>query len=138
VSGPDVFGTNPYVSKTPVRGRVVAVLRGVSDRRALRIENYRSRAVVRHSVHELMVTDEEVQGGETANRVALIAFFEVLDSGVILQDDRVMIAGVDIGRIAGFNDTHTPNHQNICLTGALSDGATLAIELDAEVCISRQ
>jgi hypothetical protein len=138
MSGPDVFGKDPYVSKTPVRGRVVAVLRGVSEHRGLFIEEYRSRAVVGHSVHELMVTDELVEASTTVDRVGLIAFIEVVDAGVILLDDHVLVAGVDVGSVAGFNDTHMPNHQNICLYGSLLDGAALGIELNAEVLISRE
>src|SRR3712207_6302655 len=54
MSGPSAFGTNPYVSKTPVVGRVVAVLRGVTDRRGLFLTEYRSRAVPAGEIHELM------------------------------------------------------------------------------------
>lgn len=137
VSGPAVFGANPYASKVDVSGRVVAVLRGVTDIRDLVFEDFRSRAVRRDDVHELMITDERVDVGQSANRVALIAFFEVERGGVILLGDRVTIGGADVGFVAGFNETHMPNHQNICLYGELKDGSSLSLALDAEVRISR-
>jgi hypothetical protein len=137
MTGPAVFGTNPYVQKTPVRGRIVAVLRGVTDKRGLHIADFRSRAVPRGVIHELMISDEPVDIGSTVNRVALIAFFEVTEGGVILLGDSVVIDGNTIGIVAGFDETHMPNHQNICLTGNLSDGESLDISLDAPVVFSR-
>ncbi|HUG14081.1 MAG TPA: hypothetical protein VMM78_03600 [Thermomicrobiales bacterium] len=137
MSGPDVFGESPYFSKTDVVGQVVAVLRGVTDQRGLQIEGYRSRAVRAGDVHELMITDEPADIGKTVNHVALIAFFEVTQGGVLLQHDRVTIDGADIGRLAGFNETHMPNHQNICLVGIVQDGAALGVTLCSEVRVSR-
>ena len=136
MSGPAVF-TNPYVAKTPVRGRVVTVLRGVTDRRGLQITDLRSRAVPRHEIHELMITDEEVSLGSRVDRVALLAFFEVTDGGVILVGDVVSVKDRVLGAIAGFDETHMPNHQNICLSGDLRDGESVGVELDAIVEISR-
>jgi hypothetical protein len=138
MSGPLVFGTNPYADKSPVCGRIVAVLRGVSDRRGLHLEAYRSRALPRFGIHEFMITDEQVDVKSTVNRVALLAFFEVTDGGVILLQDRVRIRGIDIGTIAGFDDTHMPNHQNICLAGELQDGVARGLQLGAGVVISRE
>lgn len=137
MTGPAVFGSNPYVSKTDVVGRVVAVLRGVTDSRGLYLESYRSRAVRAGDVHELMITDEPADIETTVDRVALLAFFEVTEAGVILEHDRVQIGDVTVGKIAGFNDTHIPNHQNICLSGQLLDGEALNLQLGAEVRISR-
>lgn len=136
MSGPAVF-TNPYVSKTPVRGRIVTVLRGVTDRRGLQITDLRSRAVPRHEVHELMITDEEASLGSRVDRVALIAFFEVTEGGVMLVGDAVSVGGRVIGTITGFDETHMPNHQNICLYGELRDGESVGLELDATVEVSR-
>jgi hypothetical protein len=137
MTGPAVFGSNPYVDKTDVVGQVVVVLRGVTDQRALAIEEFRSRAVRRGDVHELMITDEVTDVGITVNRVALLAFFEVTTGGVMLQNDRVTVGNRDVGRVAGFNETHMPNHLNVCLGGSLKDGATLDLQLGDEVRISR-
>jgi hypothetical protein len=137
MAGPFVFGMNPYVSKSAVVGRVVAVLRGVTDRRGLYLTEYRSRAVPAGQIHELMVTDEQAPVESTVNRVALIAFFEVTEGGVLLIGDRVTIGGKQVGELAGFDETHMPNHLNICLRGERNDGATLAIGVGDEVRIER-
>jgi hypothetical protein len=137
VSGPVVFGKNPYVSKTDVTGRVVAVLRGVTDQRGLYLTAFRSRAVPAGQIHELMITDEATDVETTVNRVALIAFFEVLDGGVILLDDQVTIGDRVVGTVAGFDETHMPNHQNICLNGDLSDGESIGIAVGDVVRIAR-
>lgn len=137
MSGPAVFGKNPYVAKSDVSGRVVAVLRGVTDRRGLYLTAFRSRAVPAGEIHELMITDEDCDIETTVDRVALIAFFEVRDGGVILIDDRVTIADRAIGSVAGFDETHMPNHQNICLRGERRDGDSFAIRVGDPVRISR-
>ena len=137
MSGPAVFGKNPYVAKSDVTGRVVAVLRGVTDQRGLYLTAFRSRAVPAGAVHELMITDEDLDVESTVNRVALIAFFEVLDGGVILLEDQVTIGEQLVGTVAGFDETHMPNHQNICLRGELKDGETLNIGVGDRVTIAR-
>jgi hypothetical protein len=137
VSGPAVFGKNPYVAKSDVNGRVVAVLRGVTEQRGLYLTAFRSRAVPAGEVHELMITDENCDVESTVNRVALIAFFEVEDGGVILLDDRVTIGDRVVGTVAGFDETHMPNHQNICLRGELQDGESIAIRVGDAVTIAR-
>src|SRR5690554_5655920 len=100
MSGPAVFGPDVYASKRDVTGEVVVVLRGVTDQRGLSIEDLRSRAVPRYAVHELMSTDESGDLGTTANRVALLAFFEVTTGGVILVGDEVHIGGRRVGVVA--------------------------------------
>ena len=137
MSGPAVFGKNPYVAKSDVTGHVVAVLRGVTDRRGLYLTAYRSRAVPKGEIHELMITDEEGDVETTVNRVALIAFFEVAEGGVILLDDQVTIGTRVIGTVAGFDETHMPNHQNICLRGELRDGESIEIRVGDAVRLAR-
>ena len=131
MSGPAVFGPDVYVSKRDVNGRVVAVLRGVTDQRGLALTELRSRAVLQHAVHELMVTDEDADLGATVNRVGLIAFFEVENSGVVLVGDTLYWGERPLGTVAGFNETHMPNHQNICLkVDRLQDGETLGLVVE--------
>ena len=49
---------NTYFAKTVVEGRLVVVLQCTLDNRALRLIAPQSRAVCRHEVHELIMTDE--------------------------------------------------------------------------------
>lgn len=131
MSGPAVFGPNVYASRRDVDGMVVAVLRGVTDQRGLYLTELRSRAVSRHAVHELMITNELADLETTVNHVALIAFFEVTASGVLLVGDEVYWGETLLGTVAGFNETHMPNHQNICLKAAeIQDGETLGLALE--------
>lgn len=132
-----MFGANPYVAKSPVVGRVVAVLRGVTEQRGLYLEMLRSRAVRQHDIHELMITDETAALESTVNRVALLAFFEVVEGGVILENDTVTIGEHTVGVVAGFDETHMPNHQNICLRGVVADGEALGLEVGQRVVLDR-
>lgn len=102
-----------YHGKLPIRGRVAVVLRGLLENRSLNLIKPISRAFPAGTIIELIGTDEEQAGpGATVERIAYIAFVELLDGGVLLAGDRVIIAGREIGVIAGFDDTHMPNHQN--------------------------
>jgi hypothetical protein len=134
LSGPALFGPDPYASKRPVVGRIVVVLRGVTEQRGLALTDYRSRAVPRGQVHELMLTDEAADTGSRVDRVALLAFFEIEAGGVLLVGDRVSCGARELGRLAGFDETHMPNHQNICLVSQdFRDGATQGLELGDEL-----
>lgn len=131
MSGPAVFGPDVYASRRDVHVTVVAVLRGVTEQRGLYLTDLRSRAVLQHAVHELMVTDEPADLTTTVDRVALVAFFEVENSGVILVGDQLYCGDAFLGTVAGFNETHMPNHQNICLkVDRMQDGETLGLQID--------
>lgn len=131
MSGPDAFGTNPYAENRPVSGELVTVLRGVTDSRGLQLEPYRSRAVLAGQVHELMTTNRaDAAPGETVDDVALIGFFEISRSGVLLVGSRVTVGGHDLGTVVGFDDTHMPNHQNICLlVDDFRDGVAMGLSV---------
>jgi hypothetical protein len=136
--GPDVFGANPYADSRPVRGHIVTVLRGIAEQRGLQLESYRSRTAQTGHIHELMVTDEEADPGCRVERVGLIGFFEVTSGGVILVGSAVRIAGRLLGTIAGFDDTHMPNHQNICVqVERILDGVALDLSVEDAVTIER-
>lgn len=139
MSGPAVFGPNVYASRRDVHGRVVAVLRGVTDHRELYLTELRSRGVSQHAVHELMITDELAELETTVNRVALIAFFEVENSGVLLVGDQVFWGDALLGTVVGFNETHMPNHQNICLKAAkIQDGEALGLAVEDTIHFRRE
>lgn len=135
MSGPAVFGTRPYASNRDVRGSLVTVLRGVTDSRGLQLESYRSRGVRAGDIHELMVTDQgESEPGSRADRVGLIGFFVVDEPGIVLVDAEVFVGGRLVGRVAGFDQTHMPNHLNICVTTSeLADGLHLGCRIGDRV-----
>jgi hypothetical protein len=109
---------NPYVSKRAVEARVVCVLDARSERRGMQLEPHPSRAVPRGQIHELALTDDPAaRPGARVERVAYAAFVEVVQGGIILVGDCVTLGGRDLGRVAGFDCTHFPNHLNILVFG---------------------
>ena len=134
MSGPSVFGPDVYASRRDLAGRIVTVLRGVTDRRGLEIGDLRSRAAPRGVIHELMTTDEPAKFGATVNRVALLCFFEVEAGSVMLVGDDVYAGNTHLGTVAGFNETHMPNHQNICLqVTTLLDGESIGLSVEDSI-----
>jgi hypothetical protein len=69
-------------------------------------------------VHELIITEEKTGPSGRADKVAYLGFVEFSRGGVMLIGDEVRIAGDLLGTIAGYDETHMPNHLNIVLTGA--------------------
>lgn len=103
-----------FHSKVTIQGKVVVVLKGSLKNRGLNLIAPISRTFKKHDVIELIATDEQhAQPGENVDSISYIAFVEILNSGVILVDDPVIHNGKEIGKIAGYDDTHLPNHQNV-------------------------
>jgi len=95
-------------------GKVVAVLSGKLPERGLELIRPFSRALLTGEIHELIVTDEERAGPlQTVNRIAYVCFFEIITGGIMLVGDELSIGDARIGTIAGFDETHMPNHLNI-------------------------
>jgi hypothetical protein len=114
-----VGGRPNIVSRTDVRGRIVAVLTSKRDQRSLKLIHPYTRCIRKEEVHEILLTDEkDALPGGIVNRVAAIAFMEFTTGGVLMEGDAVMIRGREIGRIAGFDEAHSPNHINIVLKNA--------------------
>jgi hypothetical protein len=104
----------PAKAKTPVIGKIVCVLHARSDSRGLELCPYPSRAVLKNEVHELILTDEMgAEPKKTVNNISYLAFFEILESGILWSTDRVEVNGKPIGNLAGYDFTHMPNHMNI-------------------------
>lgn len=103
----------PCTSKPPLLAQVVAVLHARAEKRGLVLAPYPSRAVVKHEVHELILTEEDAAPGTTVNLIAYACFFEILGSGILWQDDRVLLNEQEIGTLAGYEFSHLPNHMNI-------------------------
>ncbi len=126
---------NPYASKRIVQTSVVAILQLEMKNRGLNLIQQRSRALKKNEIHELMVTDEkEIQPGGIVNAVAYLAFVEIIQGGVIIIGDEVYWNQNPLGVVAGFDDTHMPNHQNIILFSTKkSTGADLNIQLGDQI-----
>lgn len=121
------MSTDPYArklirldffhAKRPVPGAVVVVLDGYLDDRALSLIQPISRAYPQHAIIELIATDEPAaMPGGSVQAIAYLGFVEVLASGVIVVGDEVVAKGEVVGTIAGYDDTHLPNHQNVIVS----------------------
>jgi hypothetical protein len=105
-----------FAGKSAMRGRVSVVLRGTLENRSLLLITPISRAFPAGSIIELIGTDETTAApGGPVEKIAYIAFVELIDGGVLLAGDPVHINGTLVGTIVGFDDTHVPNHQNTVL-----------------------
>ncbi len=103
----------------PLEARFVAVLKDHRDGRGMQLIRPRTRAIRRYEIHEFMITDAvdtAIPGNEVEN-VSYIAFAEFIRGGMLVEGDQVSINGRIIGEIAGFDETHMPNHQNIVIRG---------------------
>ena len=118
-----------FAAKTPLRARVVAVLRGQVPDRGMKLIPQLSRAIRRGDVHEVVVTDGEVAPGGRVSQVAYMAFVEFLDGGVLLREDSLSIGGKLVGRLLGFDLSHSPNHMNLVIEGCLRSGEDLGIRV---------
>jgi hypothetical protein len=65
-----------------------------------------------------LLTDEpDAAPGLKVDRIPSIGFIEFSAGGVLVEGDKLVINGKTIGKIAGFDETHVPNHMNIVLKG---------------------
>ena len=126
-----MFKSDPYFKKKDYEGNLCVVLDGKFEGRKLQLMAPRSRAFLVGDIHELIVTDEQdaAPGGEV-NRIAYWGFFEVEKATVVVVDDEITIGGKVVGRIAGFDETHMPNHLNVVIkVEERIPGAELGLEL---------
>jgi hypothetical protein len=111
-------GTVGRLLRKPLQGRFVEILDLECHDRNLTLITARSRAVRRHDIHELMLTDEQgAAPGGTVVGVDYLGFVEFPAGGMLVHGDAVVIGGQRIGTIAGFDECHFPNHYNVVITG---------------------
>lgn len=127
-----------YSSKTELSARLFAVLDLTAEDRGLKLIPQLSRAVRRGDVLELICTDEEDAGpGSKVNRAAYIGFVEVSETGLLLCGDTVTVRQEEIGVIAGFDETHLPNHLNVVLrSNRYGTGRERELPLDVPITFS--
>ncbi len=105
-----------YTSKTEITARLFAVLDWSSVDHGLKLIPQLSRSVKRGDVLELICTDVKDAGpGSKVNRATYIGFVEVSETGLLLCGDAVSVRQEEIGTIAGFDETHLPNHLNVVI-----------------------
>ena len=116
-----------YGDRRPVMGETVALLHIAFEDRGLKLMETKSRTVKKYEIHELMITDEDAAPGGGADRVRAIGFFEITDSGLIVVGDEVWIEDRFLGYLAGYDQTHMPNHLNVVVKSKTLDEPILRV-----------
>lgn len=127
-----------YYSKIEITGNFVVVLDGMLDNRGLQLIKPISRVFTKGTIIELIATDEEdATPGNTVNNIAYLGFVELQNGGVVITGDKLIWNDKVIGTIAGFDDTHMPNHQNtIVKVDKRISGKDLGIKLQDKLIIT--
>ncbi|MER5769535.1 DUF6917 domain-containing protein [Streptomyces sp. NPDC001985] len=121
--------------KAEVRGELVKVLTHRREDRGMVLEEFGSRCVRRHEIHELVTTDQhDTTAGAVVDRVGFLGFVEISRGGVIDRGDRVTLNGRRIGTVLGYDGCHFPNHYNILIAvDRTVTGVDLALQPTMEV-----
>ncbi len=65
---------------------------------------------------KLVTTDEvDAKPNKVVDRVGVIGFFEVCQGGSVAVGDPIFINDKKRGKVAGFDETHFPNHYNVVI-----------------------
>lgn len=133
------FIADPYYAKKTMEGELIVVLTGSLSDRGLELIKPISRGVKQGEVHELILTDELTAApGQTVNSIAYLGFMEVKSAAVLVEGDELKINGETIGFLAGFDQTHMPNHLNIVFKAAEKKcGRTQQLELGSFITLSK-
>jgi hypothetical protein len=123
------------ILKRPIEGHIVKVLTHTLLDRGMELIEFESRCLQQREIHELVATDHDaLVAGSRVDRVAFLGFVEVAQGGVADRDDVVVIDGVEVGRVVGFDDCHFPNHYNIVIRApVLANGADIGLRPGARV-----
>jgi hypothetical protein len=112
-------GSVRFLKKRVVNAAIVVVLKGTIKNRGLHLISPQSRCVREKEIFEFMIAEDEgVAPGGVADTVRYLGFAEVSTGGSIRVGDQVLCDSRILGYVAGFDETHMPNHQNIVLRGA--------------------
>lgn len=131
---------NPFCEKKEILGEILAVLNLILEERGMLLIDPISRALPKNSICELAITDEDTTGpGQLVNNVGYIGFFEVKSGGVALVGDTISIREKKIGRLVGFDTTHSPNHLNLVVKNKkVTTGEQLKLQINDPVTIKRE
>ncbi|WP_274558693.1 Gfo/Idh/MocA family protein [Streptomyces spiramyceticus] len=115
-------------AKDPVTARMVKLLFHRRTDRGMTLSPWQSRCVRAGDVHELVTTtNRPATPGDRVDRVGFLGFAEFPVGAVIERGDRVHGPDGLIGVVAGFDESHAPNHYNILVD---TDRVVSAEDLD--------
>ena len=121
--------------KRQVRGTLIYVGASRTNERWMQLEEYRTRALLRGEIHELILSSGAgLRPGAKVRDVTLVGFFEVDVGGIAVFGDELWAGEQRLGTLAGFDLTHFPNHFNIVVfTEAASSGAELGLDVGTPI-----
>ncbi len=131
------------ISKTKRRetkGQIVAVCSVFLNERGLSLILQPTRVLCKNEIHELLTTDKVDAGpSKTVDRVGAVCFFEITQGSSVAVGDPVFINSKEIGKLAGFDETHCPNHYNIVvLSSKRFTGLEAGLHIGDEVSIGTE
>lgn len=135
-----LVGHSFYHSSIDINLKTVVVLDGKLENRGLNLIQPISRAFPKHTIIELIGTDDKnALPGNKVDNICYLGFLELQNSGVLLTGDEVIWNDKLIGTIAGYDDTHMPNHQNtIVLMPERISGKELGMKINDEIIIKKK
>lgn len=121
----------PFAKKSRVLSKLVAIMDMEVKKRGLQLIPSYTRAILKNEIHELIITDEkDASPGKKVDNISYLGFVEIEKGGVAAVGDKVSLEGKIIGEVAGFDETHMPNHWNIVIKSLKK---TTGVELNASV-----
>lgn len=127
---------SPYYKKSDIEGVCVAILDLRMRNRNLELIIPMSRVLREGEIHEFIATEQHSCCGGKVDDIAYVAFYEIVKGGIVLRGDTVFSHERALGYIAGYDETHMPNHLNVVLhVSELKTGKELGIALGDKLVI---
>lgn len=111
--------TKSIIYKTPVVSSLCSVHGTRRKNRTLKPMVQKTRCIEQGSIHEIIIVEEQKLKEEgVIQDTAYIGFSQFLNGGLLECGDTVYLNNMLLGELAGFDDTHMPNHLNILISRA--------------------
>ena len=115
---------------TPIETTFVALLGHYHENRHMVQSEYNTRCIQQGEIHELIYLKEKKGGLVDLANAWYLGFIEFQNAGVLAKGMDIEIGGQIIGKLAGFDNTHSPNHYNILISSKHpKTGSELGVEL---------
>lgn len=115
-----------------ITGTMVAVMDHYRLDRGMALEAWRTRAIKRGEIHELVISPVVSTSG-IVEEIYYVGFVE-FNRGILAIGDEVFIKGIRCGELVGFDSSHMPNHLNIILISSVkTTGVKLGLRVDDTV-----
>lgn len=108
--------TESIIHKPPIASTLCSVHGTRRSNRGMKPIIQKTRCVEQGSIHEIIIVEEGVLREKgIVQDTAYIGFTQFLTGGLLECGDLVYLNNMPLGELAGFDDTHMPNHLNILI-----------------------